>query len=381
MKFKPVKTAVIGCGRICNAYLNNLTKTFSIIDLVGCSDLMEYKSKEKAEKYGIRQMTNEEILSDPEIELVLNLTNPASHYEVSKQILEAGKHCYVEKMVCIEPEDAAALYKLSKEKKLMFSIAPDTFLGASQQTARYIIDKGLIGTPIHAVVHLSRGYFMIKSDEDDAERIYSVMNKGAGIPFDMGGYYLHQLFNLFGNVNRVCGMAKTNNPNRPYLNPRHTKFNENFFVDTPNTISAVLEFENGVHCTLAISSEHNTAHQMFEVYGTEGRLILGDPNDFGCPVYLQRGLTEPVEFPLCHPYSEASRGIGAADMAWALRTGRAPRLSTEMGMAAFEIIHAIMDCTEDGLVKSVKTKFERPAPLSSDFCVGACQERTLFLYE
>ena len=102
MKFKPVKTAVIGCGRICNAYLNNLTKTFSIIDLVGCSDLMEYKSKEKAEKYGIRQMTNEEILSDPEIELVLNLTNPASHYEVSKQILEAGKHCYVELREAVE---------------------------------------------------------------------------------------------------------------------------------------------------------------------------------------------------------------------------------------------------------------------------------------
>ena len=380
MKFKPVKIAVIGCGRIFNAYMNNLSKEYSIIEVVGCSDLMEYKSKEKAEKYGIRQMTNEEILSDPEIEIVLNLTNAASHYQVSKQILEAGKHCYVEKMVCINEEDAAELYKLSKEKNLMFSIAPDTFLGASQQTSRYIIDKGLIGTPIHALVHLSRGYFMIKNDEDDAERRYSVMEKGGGIPFDMGGYYLHQMFNLFGNVKRVCGMATTNNPNRPYLNPRHSKFNENFFVDTPNTISAVLEFENGVHCIFAISSEHNTPHEQFEVYGTEGRLILGNPNEFGEPVYLQKGLGEPVSFPLTHPYSAQGRGIAVADMAWALRTGRDPRLSTEMGMAAFEIIHAIMDCTVDGQVKEIKTKFKRPEPISSEFYGGACQERSLVLY-
>ena len=206
------------------------------------------------------------------------------------------------------------------------------------------------------------------------------MEKGGGIPFDMGGYYLHQLFNMFGNVKRVCGMATTHNPNRPYLNPNHSKFNENFFVDTPNTISAVLEFENGVHCTFAISSEHNTPHQMFEVYGTEGRLILADPNDFGSPVYIQRGIAEPVPYPLCHPYSEASRGIGAADMAWALRTNREPRLSPEMGMAAYEIIHAIMDCTVDGQVKEIKTKFKRPEPISSEFYPGASQERNLFLY-
>lgn len=379
MKFKPVKTAVIGAGMISDIYLQNLKDTFSIIDLVGCSDLVESKAQAQAEKYGIKKMTNEEILNDPEIELVVNLTYASAHFEVNKQILEAGKHCYSEKMMCITQEEADILTKISKEKNVMFAAAPDTFLGASQQTARYIVDRGLIGTPLQAIVHLSRGYFMIKSDEDDAYRKYSVVTAGGGIPYDMGGYYLHELFNIFGSVNRVCGFAKTNNQTRPYLNPKHSKFNEDYFTDTINTISATLEFDCGLYATFSMSSDYNTTNQIFEIIGTEGRLILADPNNFGDKVYLQKNGNEPVEFPICHPYSENSRGIGAADMAWALRTGRAPRLSTEMGYHALEIINAVIDCTNDNKVKTLKTKFERPAPISSEFYGRASQERNLFI--
>lgn len=379
MKFKPVKTAVIGSGMISDIYLTNLKNTFSIIDLVGCSDIVEEKAEAQAKKYGIKKMTNEEILSDPEIELVVNLTYTSAHFEVNKQILEAGKHCYSEKMMCITQEEADILNNLRKEKNLMLAAAPDTFLGSCQQTARYIIDKGLIGTPIQAVIHLSRGYFMIKSDEDDAYRKYSVMCEGGGIPYDMGGYYLHQLFNLFGSVRRVCGFAKTNNQTRPYLNPRHSKFNEDFVVNTTNTFSSALEFDCGLYATFSMSSEYNTWGQTFEVIGTEGRLILADPNEFGDKVYLQKNYDEPMEFPLTHPYKENSRGIGAADMAWALRTGRKPRLTTEMGYHALEVINAIIDCSKDNTVKILNTEFERPAPISSEFYHGAVQERSLFL--
>ena len=381
MKFQPVKTAVIGCGMISDTYLTNLKNTFSIIDLIGCADMVDWKAQKQAEKYGIRKMTVEEIMKDPQIELVINLTYASSHFDVNKQILEAGKHCYCEKMMCLSMEQADILDKIRKEKNLLFGVAPDTFLGASQQTARYIIDRGLIGKPLQAVVHLSRGYFMIKSDEDDAVRKYSVMTQGGGIPYDMGGYYLHQLFNMFGSIHKISGFAMTHNQNRPYLNPRHSKFEEDYFVDTLNTISAVMEFDCGVHCTFSMSSEYNTGRHIFEVFGTEGRLILADPNEFGEKVYLQKGNTEPVEFPLSHPYKESSRGIGAADMAWALRTGRPPRLSTEMGLAALEAISAVEECTRDDQVKILKTKFNRPAPISSEFYAGANQERNLYLYQ
>ena len=150
MKIKPVKTAVIGAGMISQIYLQNLKNRFSIIDLVGISDIVEEKALARAEEFGIKKMTNEEILSSDEIELILNLTYAGAHFEVNKSILEAGKHCYSEKMMCITQEEADELKALCKEKNLMFCIAPDTFLGASQQTSRYLIDSGMIGAPLFA---------------------------------------------------------------------------------------------------------------------------------------------------------------------------------------------------------------------------------------
>lgn len=341
--------------------------------------MVDAKAQAQAEKYGIKKMTNEEILNDPSIELVINLTYPSSHFDVTRQILEAGKHCYSEKMMCLNSEQADILNELRLKNGVMLSVAPDTFLGASQQTARYIVDRGLIGKPLQAIVHLSRGYFMIKSDADDAYRKYSVMAEGGGIPYDMGGYYLHELFNIFGSVKRVCGFAYTHEKERPYLNPRHSKFAEPFIVNTLNTLSASLEFNNGVLGTFSISSEYNTTSQVFEIIGTEGRLILADPNCFGENVYIQKGGSEPTVFPLCHPYSSDSRGVGAAEMAWSLRLGREQRLSFEMGYHALEIIEAVEKCTHDNEVKTLKTSFERPRPISSEFYGGACEERSLYL--
>lgn len=379
MKYTPVKTAVIGCGMISDIYLKNLKEKFYITELVGCSDVVEEKSKAQAEKYGIKQMTNEEILNDPEIELVLNLTYASAHYEVNKQILSAGKHCYCEKMMCLTLQEANELDKIRKEKNVIFAAAPDTFLGASQQTARYIIEKGLIGEPIQAEVSLSRGYQLVKTTEDDAYRKFSVMCEGGGIPYDMGGYYLHEMFNIFGAVESVCGYSYTRNANRPYLNPRNEKFNDNFFVNTPNTICAAMRFKCGLLCSFNLSSEHATWADSFVIKGTEGVLYLGDPNDFDGKIYIQkRG--EKFEFPVSHPYNENSRGIGAADIAWAIRTGRKPRLSFEMGYHALEVIKAVEECTSDGLVKHFTTEIEKPMPISSEYYRGTSEERNLFLY-
>ncbi len=360
---------------ISDIYLTNLKNKFSIIDLVGCSDIVAEKSAKQAEKYDIRQMTNEEILADPEIELVLNLTFASAHFEVSKAILSAGKHCYSEKMVCLTTEEARELYDISKEKGVHFIVAPDTFLGASEQTARMVLDKGLIGTPVTAEVKLHRGYFMIKSDEDDAYRKYSVMHAGGGIPYDMGGYYLHQLFNMFGPVRRVCGFAKTLRQNRPYLNPRHASFDEDFFVDTVNTVCASLEFANGVLCSFTLTSEIPSTQQVFEVAGTEGILTLGDPNSFGDKLFITRQQNETLEFPLCHPYRKDSRGIGAADLAWAIRSGKEPRLSFAFGYHALEVIEAIQTSCTTGEVVTLSTDFPRPAPIQSEYYRGDCEER------
>ena len=154
--FRPVKTAVIGCGMISDVYLKNMVTQFNVLDVVGCSDLIEERSRAKAEKYGIRQMTNEEILADPQIELVVDLTYPMSHFEVNRAALLAGKHVHSEKMFATSLADARELVRIAHEKGLQLTAAPDTFLGARIQTAIQLIDSGLIGEPIAAEISLQR---------------------------------------------------------------------------------------------------------------------------------------------------------------------------------------------------------------------------------
>lgn len=380
MKYEKLKTAVIGCGMISDIYLKNLSQTFSVIDLVGCADMVHEKAQAQAEKYGIRCMTTEEILEDNEIDIVVNLTYASSHYEVSKAILKSGKHCYSEKMMCLTLDEADELKRIADENNVRFCVAPDTFLGASQQTSRYIIDKGLIGEPVSVLVSLTRGYNLIKEDKDDAVRKFSVMYEGGGIPYDMGGYYLHQMMNIFGPVKSVCGYSKTRRQTRPYLNPRHSKFNDEFYVNTPNTIACAFEFVCGTVGTLLISSEHRASENIFKVLGTEGQLDLGDPNNFGDKVYITKNQGEKLEFPLSHPYTEDSRGIGVADMAWGILTDRPNRLSFEMGYHALEFIKAVEQSTHEGKTITLKTRFERPVPISPEYYGGTSMERNLFLY-
>ena len=381
MRYEPVGTAVIGCGMISDVYLKNIAEKFSILRLTGCADLADEKARAQAEKYGIRHRTVEEILADPETEMVLNLTYATSHYEVSRAVLRAKKHCYTEKMMCRDTAQADELHALAAAAGVRFCAAPDTFLGASQQTARRLIDRGAVGEPLSVSVVLTRGYQLTKSDEDDRVRKFSVMYEQGGIPYDMGGYYLHQMFNLFGPAASVCGFSRTRNRVRPYLNPRNSHFNDPFTVNTPNMTACAFTFRNGVFGTMQLGSEYAVTESAFKVYGTEGTLELGDPNGFGGPVYLTGRDGVRAQYPLSHPYRDDSRGIGAADMAWGIRTGRPNRLSFEMGRHALEFTKAVEESAATGRTVALTTEFTRPAPLSTDYYDGASEERSLFLYE
>ena len=158
MNYKPVKVALIGSGNISYTYLNTLTSGFSIIDFVGCSDLIPEKSKARAELFGIRQMTTEEILNDPEIEIVINTTEIFNHSKVTRMILEAGKHCYSEKAMGCTYEEAKANMELAASKGLRLGSAPDIYMGAAYQTARKLIDDGWIGEPVTAQAWCIRGW-------------------------------------------------------------------------------------------------------------------------------------------------------------------------------------------------------------------------------
>ncbi len=359
---KRIKAALIGSGAISGIYLKNLKEVFHVIDLVGCSDLIDGRSRCRAEEFGIKQMTNEEILSDPSIEIVVNTTYPLSHYEVTKSALEAGKHVYTEKMLAVTLEEGKELVELARDRKLKFTTAPDTFLGGGWQTARKAIDDGLIGEPIVVSAVCIRSY------QDFGESFTHpkpfVFSAGGGIPFDMGGYYLHNMINLFGSIKRVSGFAKIHNPSRCYENPRHPKYKEEFTIDSPNTIAGSLEFENGVVGNLTITSEASIfPTPFFEVHGTQGSLKLFDPNDFGGELVLTRNiLQEPLKLPILFPYNDDSRGIGVADMAYSILNNRIPRADAAIGYHAFEAIHGIWSSTDNNIVYCMKSHCDRPQP-------------------
>lgn len=373
---KPVKVGLIGSGAISGTYLNNMVNTFSILDVVGCSDVIPERSAKRAAEYGVKDLTNDQILSDPEIEIVVNTTFPKAHYEVSKRILLSGKHCHSEKMMAVTLAEADELLDIAKKNNLRFGMAPDTFLGSSWQTARKLIDSGFIGEPLYAVAMVVRGYHAAGEGND----VSMVMDAGGGIPFDMGGYYLHALIHLLGPIRAVTGFAKTRGEDRMYVNPRNPHYGETFKFNTINMLSGTLEFHSGVYGSLTAMSDGFGEQPRVEIYGTDGILICGNPNEYGNPVYFKNKRGEMQSIPHTHGYGDpCKRGIGVADMAWAIRNGR-PHRCDGIGYHAFEAIHGIWEATKTGKTHIMQSKPAQPAPLPSGFLDGAVQERALDIY-
>jgi len=373
---KRIKAAIIGCGGISGTYLKNITENFHIIELVGCSDIISERSKAKSKEFNIKQMTNEEIYGDKDIEIVINLTYPMSHYEVTKDALNAGKHVYCEKMMAVTLDECKELVDLAKSKNLKFTMAPDTFLGAGWQTARSAIDNGMIGTAVTAVGVCIRSY---KDNSDTlGDRKSFVFSAGGGIPFDMGGYYLHNFIQLFGPINRVCGFVKTNDPVRKYGNPHHPKYGEEYTIDSPNTLVGSLEFANGTLLNLTITSEASIfTDPFFEIQGTEGILKCYDPNDFIGNVSIQSTNNNSLPIPVLHSFAHECRGLGVADMAYAIKNNRKPRADCEMGYHAFEAVHGIIESCETNQVYKMKSSCTRPAPMRTGQHHGKMQESLL----
>ena len=354
-----VRVAVIGCGSISDIYMSNIKSgKFQILELVACSDLYPAAAQAKAEKYGCTVMTTEELCADPTIDMGINLTIPAAHYPVIKQCLEAGKHVFSEKMIAVELWQGKELVDLANEKGLYLGVAPDTFLGASVQTAKYIVESGLIGKPISCTASLSRNYAVY------GEVLNHLYKRGGCIGFDMGGYYLTALSAILGPVKSVAAFTNINEANRINTHVGAANFGKEFTIEEANIITASMQYESGVLGTLHINSDciPDETYSVV-IYGTEGIVYLGNPNEFGTPVYLKKTMSEKIEFPMTHGFAENSRGVGAAEMAWSIVKGRKNRASKEMAFHVFELMHSIMMSAESGKVITLESTFETPKAL------------------
>src|SRR5918995_234039 len=353
-----VKVGVIGCGKISDIYLTNCSASQEV-EVVACADLDEERAREKAALHGVPDARSVgDLLADPEIELVLNLTVPQAHATVSLAALREGKSVHTEKPLAIELADAYLSLKEAYDRGLRLGCAPDTFLGGGLQTCRKLIDDGAIGEPVAATAHmLSHG------PEDWHPDPAFFYQHGAGPMFDMGPYYLTALATLLGPVRRVTGSARITFPERTITS--EPLAGTTITVKTPTHIAGVMDFESGAVGTLVTTFDVWAESQArIDIYGTEGTLSLPDPNFADGPVGLWRsdaGAWRDV--PLTHAYTGNSRGIGLADMAKAIRSGRQPRASGELGMHVLEVIHAFLDSSERGEHVAVSSTFERPEPL------------------
>jgi predicted dehydrogenase len=360
--FRRMKTALIGSGMISQTYLENCCKTLNILDVVGCSDLVPERSAARATQFGIRQMTNDEILADPSIELVINTTYPVAHYEVSKAALLAGKHVYSEKMLAVTLAEAQELEALARRQGLLLGCAPDTFLGAGLQTARSVLDAGLIGAPVAAQAILVRGYHHERMRQDPEKRF--AFCPGGGIVFDVGCYYLTALVNLLGPIRRVCGFSQTRDADRRiYSHPANPEYGQVMRIETPNNTAGTLEFANGVIAVLLTSSESINVTNSLIIHGTNGRLTLNDPNTFGGPILLETKMPGELALPLTHAYTTNMRGLGAADLAYAARNGREPRAGSASAVHTLEAALGIIASGETGRITELTTTCDRAEPL------------------
>jgi predicted dehydrogenase len=365
MSLHKARVGVIGCGNISNTYLKVLP-TFEILDLVACADMVLERAQAQAAAYNVPQaLSVEALLADPSIEIVVNLTIPQAHGTIALAALEAGKSVHNEKPLALTREEGQKVLDLAHARGLRVGAAPDTFLGAGLQTCRKLIDDGWIGEPVAATA------FMLSHGPEgwhpDPDFFYQ---PGAGPLFDMGPYYLTALISLLGPVRRVTGSARATFPER--LIGSEPRRGQRITVNTPTHVAGVLEFANGPIATLVTSFDVWSAEvPRIEIYGTRGSLSVPDPNIFGGPVRVRRaGASEWSSVPLSHGYSENSRGIGVADMAYALRSGRPQRASGEMAYHVLDLMHGLLDAAREGRHIEIASSCERPAPLPLDLLAG-----------
>jgi len=370
MAKKKVKVGIIGCGNISGIYLEKMCKTMKVLDVVGVADIDMERAKAKLVEYPqLKAMTVDEMLKTKDIEIIVNLTIPKAHAEVALAAVQAGKSVYNEKPLTVTRENGKKLLSLAADKGVLVGGAPDTFLGAGGQTCRKVIDDGWIGKPVAATAFMMcHGH---ESWHPAPEFYYKI---GGGPMFDMGPYYLTALINLMGPVKRVTGSAQVTFPTRTITS--EPKYGTIVDVETPTHIAGVMDFANGAVATIITSFDVWAANlPRIEIYGTMGTLSVPDPNTFGGPVRIKRqGAEEWSDLPLTHVYPENSRGMGVADMAYAILSGRRHRASGEMCYHVLDVMQCFLDASEKGKHVSPQSTCSQPAPLPMGLREGFLDE-------
>lgn len=355
---QPHGIGIVGLGVISRQYLATLTGLPGI-RIVATADLdAERAAAVAADIPGCRALTVDELVADPEVQTVINLTIPAAHAEVALAALAHGKNVYGEKPLAATLAEASGM--MDAAGTAWIGSAPDTVLGTGIQTARAAIDAGRIGRPTAATATwVSAGHEAWHPHPDFYYR------EGGGPLLDMGPYYLTSLVHLLGPVARVSGASsRTRDTRRIGSGPRE---GEVIPVEVDTHVTGVLEHVGGAVSTVTFSFDAvATTAAPLEIHGETGSLTAPDPNTFDGEVRV-RGAGEE-SWQLLEPsagYEGAGRGIGVIDF---LRDGeRGGRASGAMALHVLEIMTALLESARTGARVTLQTVVERPSlvPLTS----------------
>jgi predicted dehydrogenase len=356
-----VKIGIIGCGNISDIYLENCKK-FEGLKVSCCADLIVEKAQVKAKEHKVPKACKvEELLSSPDVDIVLNITNPVAHKEICLKAIDSGKSVFVEKPLGITREEGKKILEKAKEKGVRVGAAPDTFLGGGLQLCRKLIDDGWIGKPVAATAFMAHhGH---EGWHPDPEFTYK---KGAGPMLGMGPYYMTTLIALLGSVKSTIASAKMSFPERTIMSM--PKRGQKIKVEVPTHVTGVLEFENGILATTITSYDVWASNlPWIEIYGSEGTLSVPDPNTFGGPVKVFRVEENKwSEMPIPFVYKENSRGLGLADMAYAIKQDRNHRANGELAYHALDVMLSFYNASDKEQKYVVESSCARPEPLSSN---------------
>jgi predicted dehydrogenase len=361
----PLRVGLIGCGAISNAYFEHLAPFSRYAKITACSDLDLERARATAAHHHLpKSCTVEELLADPDIDVILNLTIPAAHASVNLAALRAGKHAYCEKPFALNYQEGLEVVREAAKRKLYVGCAPDTVLGGGIQTCRNVIDQGLIGRPVAGVANM-----LCPGHESWHPRPEFFYQKGGGPLFDMGPYYLTSLVLMLGPVKSLVAMAKVTRRSRTITSqPSAGKIIE---VEVPTHLAAELEFANGALVSVQMSFDVWQHHlPLLEIYGSEGSLSCPDPNCFNGEVDLWTPATKQWQkVPLTHN-DQTGRGIGIAEMALAIHEGRMPRMNGELALHVVEIMEAIHVSADSGRKVGLESTCSQPQPLPAGLKLG-----------
>ena len=374
---KVFKIGLIGCGHIAETYFR-AEKYFNNIKIIKCADINEKASKRCALNFGIKSVTVNELLKDKEIEIILNLTIPKAHYQISKKALINGKHVYSEKPLAINLNDGKKLLKISKKKKLYLGNAPDTFLGGGIQKSKELVEKNIIGN-----VKLGNAVFAfpgIQSYHPNPEPWFT--KKEGGPVIDMGPYYITALVNLLGPAKKVTGTIIQGQKYRTLgIGPKKGK---KFKVECPTTYLSTITFKNNSVIRLTLSFDV-IAHQRnhIELYGEKGSMIVPDPNMFGGSVLTCNKLGDnwkefkTSKMPLGRinirtqssranetPTNANYRGVGLSEMAYSIENKRKHLCNGEISLHVLDIITSIMKAAKSGKIQYIESFCAKPKKFS-----------------